>query len=147
MIETVILCLHTLDSLFLFPHAHGNVVDHLNIVVQSCPIPGTIIVQQVTRVCKGSKILLLVTPSRKPDHEVHPIFIAHQQVPISHCGSDDSAIAGMKSYKNTRQYESSAKSGRRGVLAISAAKGCIKATTCSTELKKQVFSTFWRVRL
>jgi hypothetical protein len=58
---------------------------------------------------------------------------------------DCSAIAGMKSFRNARQYESPVWSGGRAILSIAATKRSIEATTCNAELKKQVFPMFWRV--
>jgi hypothetical protein len=61
-------------------------------------------------------------------------------------GSEDfPAMAGMKSFKNAIQYEVSVWSGGRGTRATSVAKDGIEATTCITELKKQVLPTFGRV--
>jgi hypothetical protein len=59
--------------------------------------------------------------------------------------AEGAAIAGMKSFKNARQYELSSKFGGRGAFSISATNEDIDAITCNTELKKQVLPTFGRV--
>ena len=77
---TVIPCSRTVDSLVVLPHAHGNVVDHLNSVVQ-LPYLGNErgdVVQQVPRICTGSEGILGVILPRKPEHKVHPVCIAHR---------------------------------------------------------------------
>jgi hypothetical protein len=60
---------------------------------------------------------------------------------------DCSAIAGIKSFRYARQYESPVWSGGKAILSIAFTKAPVDATTCITALKKQVFPMFLRVQL
>jgi hypothetical protein len=58
---------------------------------------------------------------------------------------DGAAIAGMRRFKEARQYEASSLPDVRGAASIAATSEGIEATVWSAELKKQVLPTFGRV--
>ncbi len=58
-----------------------------------------------------------------------------------------SAIARKTSFKHLMQCDASSSSDGMGMFSIASKNGCVEASTCIIESKKQVLTMFTRVRL